>query len=202
MGVKSERDVEVSRNLDELIAIGTISNQEVLRDFPEAVALVGKKSTYVLLQGSKTLQAVAKELDGNLLKAVQPNGEELLANAPLVFATKGQEFFGVAWFIYKKRISELSDNELRVIRSIEGVQTSSGFYKMPVRVSGIIPKQQAQVSANVTQFKVGRQIALVKTEKREEWARYPNPFSILLLPIAVVGDAILLPIIFISNASH
>ena len=201
-GVKAEKDVEVSRSLDELVAIGTISNTDVLRDFPEAVALVGKKQTYILLKGAKTLQSLAKELDGNFIKAVQPNGEELPANTPLVFTTKDQEFFGTAWFFYKKQLSELSADELRVIRSIEGVQLSSGYYAIPVKVSGIIPTQQAQVSASVTQFKVGRQIALVKTEKREEWVHYPNPSAFFALPFAVVADLILLPIIFISHASH
>lgn len=65
-GSKSPRDVEISRSLDELIAIGTIGNQEVLNQYPEAIALVGKEQSYVLLKGAKELQVLAA-LDGAFL---------------------------------------------------------------------------------------------------------------------------------------
>lgn len=76
----------------------------------------------------------------------------------------------------------------------------SGYTKIGVRVSGIIPEQQVTLSDAVTRFKVGRQIALIKTEKREEWVVYPNPFAIFGLPFAIVGDAVLLPFIAVAES--
>ena len=58
-GSKTLRDVEISRSLDELIAIGTIGNKDVLNQFPEAIALIGKEQSYILLKGAKELQALA-----------------------------------------------------------------------------------------------------------------------------------------------
>jgi hypothetical protein len=46
---------------------------------------------------------------------------------------------------------------------------------------------------------VGRGIALIKTESREKWIRYPNPLAIFALPYAIIGDAILLPILLLAN---
>ncbi len=197
-GSKSPRDVEISRSSDELIAIGTIGNQEVLNQYPEAIALVGNAQSYILLKGAKELQVLAT-LDGAFLKASYMNGNELKPNSPLVFTTKDREFFGTAWFIYKKKTAELSVSEKQAISKIQNRSTLySGYTIIGVRVSGIIPEQQVKLSDAVTRFKVGRQIALIKTEKREEWVAYPNPFAIFGLPFAIVGDAILLPFIAVA----
>lgn len=197
-GSKASRDVEISRVSDELISIGTIGNKEVLNQFPEAIALVGKEQSYILLKGAKELQALAA-LDGAFLKAADTGGNELKPNSPLVFGTKDKEFFGTAWFIYKKKTAELSPIEKHAISTIENTSTlHPGYTRIGVRVSGIIPEQQVTLSDAVTRFKVGRQIALIKTEKREEWVRYPNPFAIFGLPFAIVGDAIILPILIVA----
>jgi uncharacterized protein YceK len=197
-GSKAPRDVEISRVSDELISIGTIGNKEVLNQFPEAIALVGKEQSYILLKGAKELQALAA-LDGAFLKAADTGGNELKPNLPLVFMTKDREFFGTAWFIYKKKTTELSLAEKKAIATIENTSTLyPGYTRIGVRVSGIIPEQQVTLSDAVTRFKVGRQIALIKTEKREEWVRYPNPFAIFGLPFAIVGDAVILPILIVA----
>ena len=199
-GSKSPRDVEISRTSDELIAIGTIGNKEVLNQFPEAIALVGKEQSYILLKGAKELQALAA-LDGTFLTASDMGGNELKPNSPLVFETKDREFFGTAWFIYKKKTTELSLAEKKAISTIKNTSTLySGYTKIGVRVSGIIPEQQVTLSDAVTRFKVGRQIALIKTEKREEWVNYPNPFAIFGLPFAIVGDAVIFSILIVAES--
>lgn len=199
-GSKTLRDVEISRSLDELIAIGTIGNKEVLNQFPEAIALIGKEQSYILLKGAKELQALAT-LDGAYLKASTMNGNELKPNSPLVFTTKDREFFGTAWFVYKKKTNELSVSEKQTISAIQNRSTLnySGYTQIGIRVSGIIPEQQATLSEAVTRFKVGRQIALIKTEKREEWVDYPNPFAITGLPFAIIGDVILVTFIVVAE---
>jgi hypothetical protein len=159
---------------------------------------VGKEKSYILLKGAKELQALAA-LDGAYLKASRMNGNELKPNSPIVFTTKDREFFGTAWFIYKKKTTELSISEKQTISTIQNRSTlHSGYTLIRVRVSGIIPEQQVTVSEAVTRFKVGRQIALIKTEKREEWVRYPNPFALFGLPFAIVGDAVILPILIVA----
>jgi uncharacterized protein YceK len=200
-GSKANREIEISRSSDELIAIGTIGNKEVLKQFPEAIALVGKAQSYILLKGAKDLQALTA-LDGILLKAADTNGNELKPNLPLVFTTKDREFFGTAWFIYKKKTTELSIAEKQTLSTIQTTHTMrSDFTRIGIRVSGIIPEKEVTLSDAVTRFKAGRQIALIQTEKREEWVRYPNPFAIFGLPFAIIGDAIILPILIVAAGS-
>ena len=197
-GEKQSRDVETSRTSDELIAIGKISNQEVLTQFPEAIALIGVNQSYILLKGAKELQSVSN-LDGYYLKAIDVGGEELSPNSPLLFKTKDKEFFGTARFIYKKKSSELSVSEQVIISKMQNKKTNKdGYTVIEINISGIIPNHEIKGSDAVKRFKVGRKIALFETGKREEWVRYPNPLAIFALPFAVISDVILLPFLVLG----
>jgi hypothetical protein len=198
VGSKEFRDIETSRTSDELIAIGKISNQEVLTQFPEAIALIGINQSYILLKGAKELQSISN-LDGHYLKAIDSNNRELAPNSPLLFKTKDKEFFGTARFIYNKKNHELSDAEKLIISKIQHKSTNFGHTVIGINISGIIPDGKITGSDAVKKFKVGREIALIKTESREKWIRYPNPLAIFALPYAIIGDAILLPILLLAN---
>lgn len=198
VGSKEFRDIETSRTSDELIAIGKISNQEVLTQFPEAIALIGINQSYILLKGAKELQSISN-LDGEYLKAIDSSNRELAPNSPLLFKTKDKEFFGTARFIYKKKNHELSDAEKLIISKIQHKNTNFGHTAIEINISGIIPDGEITGSNTVKKFKVGREIALIKTERREKWIRYPNPLAIFALPYTIIGDAILIPILLLVN---
>ncbi len=66
-GKTENRTVVVSKSEDEIYGIGRVKNEDILKQFPSAIALVGRNPAYILLQGAEQLQKVASHLDGSLL---------------------------------------------------------------------------------------------------------------------------------------
>ncbi len=204
VGSKATRNVVVANSEDELLGIGRIDSEKITKEFPSAIALVGKKQTYVLLDGADQLQKIAHHLDGNLLAYSNASRHPAKLDDPMVFSVKDSEFFGVAWFIYKKSNAVLTEQERSAIFSLGDplLDKSTGYFSFSIRVSGFIPDNAVELRGNSETFKAGRKINLVTTQQREEWVKYPNPFAFPVLPIAVVFDVVVTaPLLLISSMS-
>jgi hypothetical protein len=204
VGSKSIRNVVVSNSEDELYGIGRIDNEKITNEFPSAIALVGKKQTYVLLDGADQLQKIAHHLDGNLLANSNASRKPANLNDAMTFSVKESEFFGVAWFIYKKNSKLLTEQERLAILSLGAplLDKSTDYFSFSIRVSGFIPDKKVELRGDSEAFKAGRKINLVTTQQREEWVKYPNPLAFPVLPIAVVFDVVITaPLLLISSMS-
>lgn len=202
-GEKGNRTVVLSKTEDEIYGTGRIQNEEILTQFPSAIALVGKKQTYILLQGTEQLQKISRNLDGRLIELSDHQGRQHKPGFPMDISINGNEFFGESWLIYRKKRSDLTAQEHALLSSMGGsrIDARTGFFVFPIRVSGFVPQSPVQIRGDKSDFKVKRTINLVVTEKREVWVRYPNPFALFMLPIAVVLDVVITaPYLLVSGA--
>lgn len=176
---------------DQLYAVGRVLNDELLEKFPGSVALVGRNSVYVVVKGGDRFFEIVKRLNGHHLFLADEKGNKLSGENSFQVAVKNAQFNGKSTFLYQKPKAELSDEEIRLIKSSSTYEIGENSSVFEVDFAGFIPKVPVEVQGDQAKFKSERKIVLNETQ--EQVSSVLNVEKFIVSPLVVAIDIYTLP---------
>ena len=176
---------------DQLYAVGRVLNDELLQQFPGSVALVGRNSVYVIVKGGDRFFEIVKRLNGHHLFLTDEKGNKLTEEKSFKVNVKNSQFNGKSKFLYQKPKAELSDEEIRLIKSSGTYEIGENASVFEVDFVGFIPKVPVQVQGDQAKFKSERKIVLNETQ--EQFSSVLDVEKFMVLPLIVAIDIYTLP---------
>lgn len=177
---------------DQLYAVGRIETGEILKEYPNAVAMVGRNAVYVLVRGGDKFMEVTQKLDGKRLFSADANGKKTTTEVPFEIAIKKGQFGSYRKFFYDKPKAELTQAEIDAIKKADAYFIGDTGTTLTVSFNGFIPQVPVEIQGDQSQFKTERKIVLRETERTD--TTLPNLEKFFLLPLAVALDVATLPL--------
>ena len=173
---------------DTIFAVGRLdaASAKVL-EVPDAVAFLGTKNTYMVLEGGTGLMQAATELDGKRITLTYRSRTLFL---------KDKTIWGFLTLYYGTEEKQTySPDEIATLSKLGFVARSSGSFEKKIEVKGLLYPALALSEEQMQRFKVSRQIDLYNPPDSSP----PPDFSrTLIVPLAVAADIVTLPIQFIG----
>lgn len=145
-----------------------------------AVAFLGKKHTYLLLEGGELLNRVADELDG---------GRVVLEERRQSLFIKDKTLWGTITLTYQLDPAVGSEEER--LRALGFAPTSAGLYRRDISVQGLLYPPMKICPEIEGQFKQSRAIALFNPP---DSSPPPDLAKVVLVPLAIAVDIALTPV--------
>ena len=177
---------------DQLYAVGRIETGEILKEYPNAVAMVGRNAVYVLVRGGEKFMEITQKLDGKRLFSADVNGKKTTTEVPFEIAIKKGQFGSYRKFFYEKPKAELTQAEIDAIKKADVYFIGDTGTSLTVGFNGFIPQVPVELKGDQSQFKTERKIVLRETEQTD--TTLPNLEKFFLLPFAVALDVATLPL--------
>ncbi len=177
---------------DQLYAVGRIETGEILKEYPNAVAMVGRNAVYVLVRGGDKFMEVTQKLDGKRLFSADANGKKTTTEVPFEIGIKKGQFGSYRKFFYDKPKAELTQAEIDAIKKADVYFIGDTGTSLTVSFNGFIPQVPVELKGDQAQFKTERKIVLRETEQTD--TTLPNLEKFFLLPLAVALDVATLPL--------
>jgi len=150
------------------------------------VAFLGRKHTYLLLEGGVTIEKVAHELGGSGL-TLDPDTRQLYR--------KGNTIWGHVTLTYKPDVASSVPQVLDKVTALGFVWQKSGDYKLNVDVKGVVASASKLKKAIPDSFDKSRDIAFYNPPGSSP---PPDVTKLVTVPLALVVDVALTPVYLIG----
>lgn len=150
---------------------------------PDAIAFLGKRHTYLLVEGGARLESIARELDANALS---------LDGGPRQLFLKDKTVWGTVALRYAPPPATAGDAAAtNRLATLGFVADGAGAYRLSLPVKGVVHPPARQKKALPSEFKRPRTVAFYNPPNSSP---PPDVSKLVTLPLALVVDVALTPV--------
>ncbi len=150
----------------------------------DVVAFLGRKHTYLLVEGGGTIEKIAHALGGSGL-TLDPGTRGL--------CYEGENIWGDITLTYKPEKSSRTPATSEELKTLGFKLNAPGQYTIDVRVAGVVASAAKLKKAVPDQFDTSREIVFYDP-KLANFGPPPNILKLITIPAALVVDVALTPV--------